>query len=196
MDFSLRNTIHVQLPDKLRQDQEVYGRGAKRGTYFVVGDRAWGTADTGPGVLKSLGFKNTLSKEGEKQLRDGLYFMECTSLLPLLTADFHLEIISNYAAAPEHATAIKVHKKGSPDAILLFDRDNGLLVGLDYDEPGQSGQFSHISSRYGDFHNFYGGVYSTTQKSFRDGILFSTTKTELIVPIDSFPWSDSAVPPR
>ena len=96
-------------------------------------------------------------------------------LIPLLRADYALERLLPPATAPDGAIAIKVHKAGDSDLTLYFDKDIGLLVGVDGEEPGEKGGMVKASTRYSEYRNFSGMMFPTISTYVREGNTSSTS---------------------
>jgi len=183
-EYSAHATTYVQLPDKIRTDQELQKKGGLttilgmplRATYCVDGNTTWSLAEI-PLVGTVV---RPMPKPMENQLRELLYFNDCTSLVSLLVEGFQLEKLSSVPSAPPRSEAIRVRKSGKPDATLFFNTENGLLIGIDYEQREREGKSTLVDQRFSEFRDFAGLSSPTLIQMSRNGSLSDTQRTESI----------------
>jgi hypothetical protein len=178
-NFTMRETEYLELPDRLRMDQEVV-RGTKSSDpeiFYILGDKSLTVAKGAFGLPKKM------TREGEAGLRRELDLMNCFSLIPLLSSDYKLEKWSGRDGDP---VMLKAHCDGKLDVTLLFEHSNGALVGFDFERPGKGGHPITAQERFGDFQNFSGLMFPKTMRYSEEGIE-TTSTVESVVPLDAFP---------
>ena len=206
-DFSLRATTYVQFPDILRLDQEVendpkklgpltitinQGRPA-RSTFCITRNGTW---EVVPGILGSGFMQGPVSRAVQDELRASLYVAECKTLIPLLGSDYSLDKISDSPSAPFNTVTISVHKPGKPVVTMYFDKDKGLLVGLDTEKVDNSGHAIHDSERYSEYRSFSGFVLPTVTRYELDTGTSSTERMESFEPLGQYSGNVFTEPPR
>ena len=118
----------------------------------------------------------------EQNLRDGLYFGECARLVPLLGGDFQLKKLSS------SPIAIKVRKMGKPDFKMFFDKDSGLVAGIEFEKrDSNSGGVTRATIRYSGFQKFSGAMLPTHLEIDHDGTHSSSVNIEQIELYQSLP---------
>jgi tetratricopeptide (TPR) repeat protein len=191
-DIAARLTLYVQLPDKIRIDQVMENRPKKLGpltmtvnegrpinsSYCVTKNNTWQVV---PGLLGGQ-IQQVVPAQLQKKFRFNLYLAECTTIIPLLGADYTLEKLPNTGNTPDGAVGIKVQKAGRPDVSLFFNKDSGLLVRLDtvgFDDRGNSAPESII---YHDYRSFNGMLWPTRTTFFGEGDVSSEGRVQSIEP--------------
>ena len=182
--YRMRVTMYLQLPDKMRFDQELsFADGQPTyETFYILGDRAITMAKSGLGIIP-----RKLTADSESRSRHLLYVLECESLTPLLGSEYHLEKVVAYPTDDHHITAIKVSRMGKLDIVMLFDADSGHLVGVDYDRTMKDGRKVACRTRYSEFREFSGMTYQGVTKYSEGTYIDNVTTIENVEVLDSFP---------
>jgi hypothetical protein len=206
-DFFLRATAYVRFPDTLRLDQEVENDPKKLGPLTITINQGRparsvfcvsrsGSWEVVPGILGSGFMQGPVSQSVQKELRIKLYIADCKTLLPLLGTDYSLEIISNSPSSPFNTVTITVQRPNHPVVTMHFDKDKGLLVGLDTESLDNSGHPVHDSERYSEYRSFSGFVLPTVTRYELDSGTSSTERMESFEPLGQYSANVFAEPRR
>ena len=87
---------------------------------------------------------------------------------------------------PDSAVAIKVHKSGKEDLTLLFDKNSGLLLGIDSIGSDERGRTFQQSERYSEYRRFSGVMRPTNEKYVREGNSSSDSVLESFEPFNEY----------
>jgi hypothetical protein len=194
-DFAMRTTIYVQLPDNIRVDQEtanlpknlgpltltVNGGKPNNSIFCVTRNVSW---EVVPTLLGSV--RQDVPQNIQNLFRGSLYNMECASLIPLLGPDYTLKKVSMAASAPDNTVAIKVHKDGKTDLTLYFDKNSGLLAGIDSIGSDEHGRTFQQSERYSEYRRFSSLVSPTITKYVREGNTSGVSFLESLEPLNQY----------
>lgn len=195
VDFTMHMTTYVQLPDKIRLDQEVANQPKKIGPitittnggkpeksiFCITENGSWEVIPTILGPIQQAAPQNI-----QNLFRAALYTTECTTLIPLLGSDYALEKLPDSPSTPDNTVAIKVHKAGKSDITLFFDKDSGLLVRLDSEGTDESGSTLQESERYSEYRSFSGLMCPTISILVREGNTSSEEDVESIEPLNQY----------
>lgn len=180
-NYSINFTVYLDLPDKIRLDQEVYVQ-PKETTVFGIlkiqtavnpgkpqrvntclnGVESWQWVQNSFGETS---LSDSLSPNPKRQLSAALHNAECLTLEPLLGNDFILTKLLDYPLMSDRYLAIKVQKSGYSDVVLIFDKDTGLISGIDSESINNKGVVIQGRERYGEFRN-YQGLKQPTSSTF------------------------------
>lgn len=189
--FTMQTAIYVELPSRIRMEQQVANQPTKLGplTLTVNGGKpsvsvfcltendSW---EIIPSILGPV--QQPISQNLQNSFRGTLYSIQCCMLVPLLRSDYTLEKLPS---APDGTVAIRVHKAGEKNITLLFNLNSGLLAGVDSEGNDEHGNTFQQSERYEDYRNFYGLICPTITRYSREGNTSSESRLGSIEPLDS-----------
>jgi hypothetical protein len=122
-DVKFTTQLVLQFPDRLRDMIEVEQEGQKvRILRVVTPEGAW-TSTGGAGA--------EMSKPEADELREEMYVLWLTTLVPLRDAAFQLAVLPESKVDGRAATAINVSRAGHPDVKLHFDKQTKRLAKLE-----------------------------------------------------------------
>jgi len=206
--FSMRLTLWAQLPDTIRIDQTIDNSPKKLGpltltvnegrpaqsTLCVTPNGSW---EIVPGILGGSPMQlSSVGKAAKEDLLTSLYSANCMTMIPLLDSDYTLEKLPSTPSTPLNSVGIKVRKAGRPNLTMYFEKDSGLLEGMDTDKVDSHGNLIHSSERYSDYRNFSGLMHFTTTQYKADGGTFSTDIIDSFEPLVQYYGNVFAEPPK
>lgn len=184
--FAIRVTQYLQLPSKLRLDQERLsdvGNSLSHETFYILGNETLTMAKPALGFIPKK-----IDWESEQRIRQGLYLEECKSLIPLLDSSYDVEKVVPERVALENGTiALRVRKLGKGDVTLLIEQNTGNLVGIDSDQLVKGGRIVQTRTRFSDFRTFSGLTSPAAVRYVEGADVESTAKIESIEQLDAFP---------
>jgi hypothetical protein len=158
---SFTDEVTWSLPDRLRLAMEVEKK--YRLTMVVNGDKGWQSAggptvDLGPARLA--------------EVRDEMYVLWLTTLMPLKQTAFKLSPLPEIKVNGAAAVGVKVMSKDKADVKLYFDKKTNLLVKIER-RATEGGQKVDKEYFYSDHKDFDGVKLPTKQSEWINGRKFS-----------------------
>jgi hypothetical protein len=160
----------VQWPDQFRMEIE--------GVFTLVlnGDK---------GSFKEGGQVREMTKEQLAQQRESQYAGWVATLLPLEDKAFQLSSLGESRVGKRPVVGIKVGHPGHNDVKLYFDKENGLLLRVEYRfKDARTGKEAEMVTIGGDFKEFGGLKFPTKIDMKRDGNKFVEAEILEIKPVE------------
>jgi hypothetical protein len=173
-DVKFTTQLVLEFPDRLRDTIEVEQDNQKvRILRVVTPNGAW---------TSTAGAAAEMNKPEADELREEMYVLWLTTLMPLKDAAFQLAVLPESKVDGRPAAAIKVSRAGHPDVKLHFDTQTKRLTKLERQarEVGLSVNKEYLFSEPRDFE---GVTRATKQIEFAAG----KKTTELLVTSFAFP---------
>ena len=173
-DVKFTTQLILEFPDRLRDMIEVEQEGQKvRILRVVTRDGAW--TSTGGAAAQ-------MNKPEADELREEMYVLWLTTLVPLRDAAFQLAVLPESKVDGRPAAAIKVSRAGHPDVKLHFDKQTKRLAKLER-QAREVGLVVNKEYVFSEPRDFEGVTRATRQLEFAAG----KKTTELLVTSFAFP---------
>jgi hypothetical protein len=173
-DVRFTTQLVLEFPDRLRDTIEVEQDNQKVHIVRVVTrDGAW--TSTG-------GVAAEMNKPEADELREEMYVLWLTTLVPLKDAAFQLAVLPESKVDGRPAAAIKVSRAGHPDVKLHFDKQTKRLTKLER-QAREVGLVVNKEYLFSEPRDFEGVTRATKQVEFAAG----KKTTELLATSFAFP---------
>jgi hypothetical protein len=120
-EVALATEVTLAVPTRMRGDFTSKDK-TLRIVMVLNGDRAW---------RASNGMAVELPKEALEELQEEAYVEWVATVVPLKMDGFNLSPADGKMVNGKPTVAVKVARKGHSDAVLYFDKDDGLLVEIE-----------------------------------------------------------------
>ncbi|MBI5771947.1 MAG: PEGA domain-containing protein [Verrucomicrobia bacterium] len=191
-----RLTVYVSLPDKIRLDEEITVQPKGAPMLAINIGRALGVPAGPPAPVRTArclaggkwwrsstaGAASDTDMDAElRVLLAQLQSAEAASLLPLLGADYRVDLVPEATNAPAGAAALLTHRPGRPDLTFYFNRTSGLPAGFDR-EPTEN---RRTGERWTGFRAFDGLRLPGVIRRVTDGQVSAELRLESFGPLSS-----------
>jgi hypothetical protein len=170
-----------QLPDRLKQIQEIDGQGQK--VRIVTGfahEKAWMTVN---------GQNREVDKKMLTEIGEALHLLRVNRLVALREKSYRLAALPEIKVTNRPAQGLRVSRDGHRDVDLYFDRDTHLLVMLAHRVPDpRSGKEVTEVRLYSDYHSVNGVQEPRKVVMWRDGQKFlegEVTEAQILEKVDT-----------
>lgn len=177
----ITNLTVYQLPDRLKQIQEIDNHGQK--VRMVTGfahDKAWMTLN---------GKNREVDKKILTEIGEALHLLRVNRLVALREKPFRLAVLPEVQVNKRPAQGLRVSLEGHRDVDLYFDRETHLLVMLAHQVPdARSGKEVMEVRLYSDYHSVNGIQEPKKVVMWRGGQKFlegDVTEAQILEKVDT-----------